>query len=658
MVKRFLMMAVLMSAVPVAAQELANRETDDSKQRRPTALSIRQQRVNRMMQSLERLFLTMAQTLEKTEPERAERLVKAFQQSKELLIERRMQEIVRLLDLTKLNNASEEQDKLLVDLRKLVATLLDDDIDADKLREEMERLKRWRDIIQKLAKEEKQQKRQTDKVANKDKSLADLERQIKAVEKLIQREQKLVDKTSKADAKDSQGLDSLSTEQQGIRTDTESLANEIAGKIGQTGDNPSSQTAADGGSQDGEQSGSQGNSQNSNQDGSQADSQGGSQNGFQSGQQSDSQNSEPGEQPLRKAADHQESAEENLKKQKPKTAQGNEEKSVDELKKALDELKRERDRLESLSKKDFDQMADKQDRTADKTDQLNQEMAKASQSGGSQSSSSNSGGQQPGQQSVANACQCMQQASGNLKNQQAGNASPQQQKAIDELNKALDEIQGRLAELQDQLDDEKLVRLEDIFLQMLERQQQASAGTIDLDRKKKETQGKLRRADRLALKKLAVEERELALMAQQALDLLIEDGTSIVFPKVVEDLRDILNTVGKLLDEQRTDDYTRTLQKEVETTLEELIEALQKAMKSGGGGGGGGGGNCPPPLLPNTAELKLLRALQLRVNRRTKSFDKARPEGELDEVMKSEIAKITALQAEIANMVKQILDRN
>ncbi len=82
------------------------------------------------------------------------------------------------------------------------------------------------------------------------------------------------------------------------------------------------------------------------------------------------------------------------------------------------------------------------------------------------------------------------------------------------------------------------------------------------------------------------------------------------------------------------------------------------APGSGGGGGGGGGGNGPPPLLPKTAELKLLRALQLRVNRRTKSFDKARPEGELDEVMKSDIAKMTALQAEIASMVKQILDRH
>ena len=110
-------------------------------------------------------------------------------------------------------------------------------------------------------------------------------------------------------------------------------------------------------------------------------------------------------------------------------------------------------------------------------------------------------------------------------------------------------------------------------------------------------------------------------MAQQALQLIEEDGTTISFPVVVENMRDNLTQVAAFLEQQATGIETQTLQHEIERTLEELIEALQIAKKSGSGSGQGKPGNCKPALLPDTAELKLLRALQLRVNRRTRSFD-------------------------------------
>jgi hypothetical protein len=150
----------------------------------------------------------------------------------------------------------------------------------------------------------------------------------------------------------------------------------------------------------------------------------------------------------------------------------------------------------------------------------------------------------------------------------------------------------------------------------------------------------------------------LAGKAQQALDIIIDDGTSVVFPDVVEQLRDDLINVGNLLaDNLRTDKYTAMLQKEIETTLEELIEALQivQSQRQGGGGGGGGG---QEPLLPNSAELKLLRSAQLRINRRTVALDQTRaPGGPLDDPLKDETRKIADRQAEIAEMTVRILER-
>jgi len=611
---------------PVAAQQGTNGDGEPDGDQAVSPLTPRQQRVNRMMRSLESKFLSLAQTLEKTEPERAERLVKAFQQSKELLIEKRMAAIVQMLDLAKLDSASDEQAKIIEDLSQLIRLLLDDDIDPDKLKEEIEKLKRWREMIQQLVKEEKKHLRDSDKVANKDETLAELERQIKAVKELIRREEQLIRRTADAADGDAQQLGKLAGDQDGVRKDTQSLADDIAAAGGQSGD-----------------------SQTGSKAGGQADPSGDSQGG--------SQSSEPGEQPLREAAGHQQSAEQQLQGNRRQAAQGEEEKSLAELKKALEELQKERDRIQSPSSEIFPKLADKQDATTDKTEQLSSEMAKASQSdgqsGGGQSGDGQSSGGQPGQKQVANAGQCMQQASSELQNQQAGSASQQQDEAIQELQKALEDIEQRLAELGEQMQDEVLVQLEDIFREMLDRQRDASAGTIKLDAKERDADGTLRRADRLALKKIAQEERELADMAQQAYDLLVEDGTSIVFPTVVADLRDSLQALTKLLDDQRTNDYTQTRQKEIEATLEELIDALQKIAGGGGGGGGGGG---QPPLVTFTAELKLLRALQLRVNRRTKTLDKARPE-KLDEVMEAEVAGIAELQAEISDMVEQILQR-
>jgi hypothetical protein len=64
-----------------------------------------------------------------------------------------------------------------------------------------------------------------------------------------------------------------------------------------------------------------------------------------------------------------------------------------------------------------------------------------------------------------------------------------------------------------------------------------------------------------------------------------------------------------------------------------------------------------PPLLPTSAELKLLRSAQLRVNRRTKSFDDVRPAGELDEVLREEVVKISKHQDKVAAMTRAMIER-
>jgi hypothetical protein len=64
----------------------------------------------------------------------------------------------------------------------------------------------------------------------------------------------------------------------------------------------------------------------------------------------------------------------------------------------------------------------------------------------------------------------------------------------------------------------------------------------------------------------------------------------------------------------------------------------------------------PPPLVPESAELKLLKSAQLRVNRRTQSFDKAKP-AELNAPLVREVQRIADRQEEVRQMAEDIYER-
>jgi len=325
-----------------------------------------------------------------------------------------------------------------------------------------------------------------------------------------------------------------------------------------------------------------------------------------------------------------------------------------ELNNALAELKKERRRVASLPPEAREELAKDQDKTADKTAKLAEEAGKQGSEGGQ----SPSGRPKPGQKQLQQAQQAMQQASGDLREDDPEGAERKQEEAIRQLEKALQEIEERLAQLREETQVERLARLEQRFREMLARQQEVNSKTIELDSKRSET---LTRIERRAVSALAVEERELVEQAYQAYDILLEDGTSVVFPTIVDGLRSDLERVSELLEESRTGEFTQALQKEVETTLVEMIEALKKAkqQKKDGEGGGGGGQGGEPPLLPGSAELKLLRSSQMRVNRLTQSFEKERPEKaeDLDDTLKRQLDSITRRQSEITVLTERIMER-
>ncbi len=592
----------------------------------PSALGVRQQRVERMMNDLEQKFINLSQKLKASEPERANRLIETLQEAKQLLIQKRMGDISDLLGSTNLEAATAEQQRVIQDLRLLIRMLLDDSLDDQKRRqEEKERLERWRKEIQAIIREELPQERESQKLSDVDGTLQTLEEKISAVGQLIERQVAVNQQTEEAKGRGLQAVDQAANSQHEVRQQTEAVERSLADPQSsdpQSRDPQSSDPQSD---------------------------------------QSPPKPKGPGQQKLKEASRNQRDAEQRLSGGEAEEAKENQQQALNALNEAVEELKKERERIANLPPEATEALAEEQLETRDRTAQLDDQMKTAPSASPTEAGESSSSQSSPGQSQIAKAQQQMENAANRLQNQDAEGANREQNEAIKNLNEALEEIENRLSQLKEETQEEKLARLGARFTEMLARQQVVSAQTLELDEKQIAT-GTLRRSDRLALAKLAAEENALAEMSQEAYDLLVEDGTSVVFPRIVEDLKTDLQQCADGLKKQRTDSLTQLVQSEVETTLEELISALQRAQKEkqendegGGSSGGGGGGN--QPLLPPSAELKALRSAQMRVNRRTKQVDQLREVITTDPQIRAEIQNLFGRQAKIVEMTDEMIEK-
>ncbi len=139
--------------------------------------------------------------------------------------------------------------------------------------------------------------------------------------------------------------------------------------------------------------------------------------------------------------------------------------------------------------------------------------------------------------------------------------------------------------------------------------------------------------------------------------MLAEDGTTLVFPGVVEELKRDILAAAALLGRVEVGERTQYIQGQIEAAIEDILRALEEAQRrppppnpNQGRDSRSGAG----PLLPLSSELRLVRALQVRVNERTRAFDLARPEKELSPEAKIELESIRAKQAEVERMLRKL----
>ena len=216
----------------------------------------------------------------------------------------------------------------------------------------------------------------------------------------------------------------------------------------------------------------------------------------------------------------------------------------------------------------------------------------------------------------------MREAQRRLEEAKRKDAVEEQEKAREELEAAKAELEKILRQLREEEIERMLAMLEGRFRKMLEIQIRIYEDTIRLDRVPAEEKDV---RVPIPAGKLATEERKLVVEADKALNLLLEEGSSIAFPETVSQMRDDMQQVSERLDSANVGRLTQNIEEDIIASLEEMIEALQKAQKEMEEQRQDPSQSPPmdpqdQPLVDAIAELKMIRALQMRVNTRTNRY--------------------------------------
>jgi hypothetical protein len=364
-----------------------------------------------------------------------------------------------------------------------------------------------------------------------------------------------------------------------------------------------------------------------------------------------------------------------------------ERRALEELEKAKAALEKKRQQVERLAQ--LDRLKAEEERLQKKTDDLAKKMGEqpadpkqqdpkggqggqgqkgGNQKGGNQKGgSSKSQGPVPGKRHVERAEDEQKRAQDDLENRYVKDASEKEDEAVQQLEQAQEAMREALIQARKREQEELLKTLGIQFQEMLAKQRELTKRTEALDKERlgslpadAPTRPELNRAQRIECAGISKGEGELRDQADQANELVKEEGSATILPIVVEEVKQDLSRLAELTDKRDTGRFVVSLQHDVERSLEELIEVIKKEIEErkggGGGGGGGGSGSQEDPLLPASAELKMIRAQQMRVNGKTKEFDVGRgqPDSELTPDQREACRHISEKQARVAEFTRRL----
>lgn len=258
------------------------------------------------------------------------------------------------------------------------------------------------------------------------------------------------------------------------------------------------------------------------------------------------------------------------------------------------------------------------------------------------------------QKRVAAAQQRMEEARKKLEEAERKGALEEQDEAIRELEQARAELEEILRQLREEELARLLAQLEQRFAEMLRLQEAVYRDTGVLHAVPPASRGK---AEEIEAGRLSRDEAVILVAADRALDVLREEGSAVAFPATCGQMREDIAQIVQLLAQSHVDELTLGIEEDVIAALKDMIEALKKAqkdLKDKKNPPPSQGGEAEPPLIDKIAELKMIRSLQLRVNRRTKLIAETAAKTQDPELLKT-LQELAEREEEVRRITRDIV---
>ncbi len=231
---------------------------------------------------------------------------------------------------------------------------------------------------------------------------------------------------------------------------------------------------------------------------------------------------------------------------------------------------------------------------------------------------------------------------------------PPQTEALSAIEAALAKLQEQKQQTQAKLNQQQKEKIREAYVKIRDEQIKVSARTVKVDGAK-QPDGTMKHAEQIELGKLPGEQGRLADRVKKIGEDLA--GISVIYQWANTDIARSMIEVKDDLAKPDTGVATQTEQARVTEQLTAMIDNLTMKPpdkskfdeKGDGKGAGKGQGEKPKPKLPTEAELRLLKDLQLALNKATTKIE-AQPVKE-----KSKLASLGGRQGEMRDLLDKLL---
>lgn len=223
--------------------------------------------------------------------------------------------------------------------------------------------------------------------------------------------------------------------------------------------------------------------------------------------------------------------------------------------------------------------------------------------------------------------------------------------ALEEAKAKTDEAAAEVAREQEEADKETLRQA---YEKIKADQEKINTETTRIDSSQRLPDGTLRREEAVRLGKLPADQANLSARTK-SLDEDLSKLGSVVYVWANRDIVSSMDEVKSDLGDSKTGKPTQAEQARIVEQLDAMIRNLaikpeQREFNQPPGGGGGGGGT-PRPRLPTEAELRMLKDLQLAVNRSTRILH-ALPDKD-----KQKLLALGGRQGEFRGLLDQLIQK-